>query len=120
VFQPRGLRNGLDLGRILEEHRRRIDALAVGMKTFGREIEAASQTLEGDGWEERLLKVAQRVESLESARQACEEINRDRDPAGWSRLTANRELLDVLEEDDQRDRDLLKTQLDGAAGAAGD
>jgi len=111
VFQPAGLRNGLDLGRILEEHRRRIDALSAGMKTFQRELEAASHSLGGEGWAERLGQVTQRGESLESARLACEEINRDRDPAGWSRLAANRELLDVLEEDDTRDRELLGRQL---------
>lgn len=58
-----------------------------------------------------LLTLDHRVGSLELARKACEEINRDRDPADWSRLVANRELLDVLEADDKRDRGLLQRQL---------
>jgi hypothetical protein len=114
IFQPAGPRNGLDLGRILEEHRRRMDALSAAMKTFGRELEAAGRSLGGEGWAERLGRVAQRVESLETARLACEEINRDRDPAGWSRLAANRELLDVLKDDDNVDRELLVRQLAAA------
>jgi hypothetical protein len=111
VFQPSGLRNGLDLGRILEEHRRRMDSLSAGMKTFGRELEAAQRSLGGEGWVERLGRVTQRIQTLEGARLACEEINRDRDPAGWSRLAANRELLDVLEDDDRVDREQLARQL---------
>jgi hypothetical protein len=111
VFQPSGLRNGLDLGRILEGHRRRMDSLHAGMKTFGRELEAAQRSLGGEGWVERLGRVAQRIQTLEGARMACEEINRDRDPAGWSRLAANRELLDVLEDDDRVDREQLARQL---------
>ena len=118
VFQSRGRRNGLDLGRILEEHRRRMDELTAGMKTLQREFEAAAQALGGAGWDDRFAQIAQRIGSLEGARVACEEINRDRDPAGWSRLTANRELLDVLAEDDRRDLKLLRRQLKNAGTPA--
>jgi len=117
VFQSRGLRNGLDLGRLLEVHRRRISELGAAMKTLSRELEAASEELGGGGWVERLAKVEQRIQTLDSARIACEEIDRDRDPAGWSRLAANWELLDVIEEDDKQDLKLLRRQLEGAGGS---
>jgi hypothetical protein len=48
-------------------------------------------------------------------RDSCEEIDRDRDPAGWSRLAANIDALRRLEDAVQGDRDRL-----AAIVAAGD
>ena len=111
IFQPRGSRGGLDLGRLLEHQRKRISELSSLMKRFARELEAASDVLGPEVLLQRLERVERRVESLEGARTACEEINRDRDPAGWSRLAQSVELLNVLSEDDRADRLLLARQL---------
>lgn len=111
IFQPRGSRGGLDLGRILEHQRKRIAELSSSMKRFARELEAAQEVLGGEAFLQRLERVERRVESLEAARKGCEEINRDRDPAGWSRLAHSVELLDVLSEDNRADRSLLARQI---------
>lgn len=119
VFQPRGLRHGLDLGRIFEQHRSRIDSLAARMKIHQREIEGARSGLTEAEIEGRLGLVAHRMETLEAVRSASDEINRDRDPAGWSRLAANIELVETLEGDDAQDRKALRRRLASQAPVDG-
>jgi len=87
IFKPPGRRHGLDLGRLLEDHRRRIEEGAIALRMFLRELQA----VRGDGDPDpRGVALAEGAEAqqveLEGVKSAVEEINRDRDPAGWSRL----------------------------------
>ena len=110
IFQPAGGRFGLDLGRLLEDHRKQIDEESCSVRVFQRELEAARP--EGDAhrqdhWASLQADADGRLEDLERVRQQVVEINRDRDPAGWSRLAANIEELRVIQQNGRRDRDQL-------------
>jgi len=106
IYQPPGRRHGLDLGRLLEDHRRRIEEGASSLRMFLRELQAA-----GPDGDESLARVAadtpSRQTELEEIKGAVEEINRDRDPAGWSRLAESIARLQRWEEDLERARQTL-------------
>ncbi len=100
---PAAGRHGLNLGRLLEAHRQRIDDETSFLRGRRREVEASQppgpQPPEGrlQAWALRLEGIEERLERLERIRAACDEIDRDRDPAGWSRLAANIHELALLE-----------------------
>ena len=104
MFQSGGIRHGLDLGRLLEDHRSRIDSLFTRMRAFRKEVESHGAAGEGGDGAPLLEATKQRLEVLEEVRLGCEEINRDRDPAGWSRLVTNMQVLEELELDTSQDR----------------
>ncbi len=113
IFQPTGGRFGLDLGRLLEDHRQRIGEASSGLRIFEKELEAAepggsatdSTTMT---WESLMGDARTRHEALDRVREALEEINRDRDPAGWSRLGTNVSELRAIEEEERAARDQLQ------------
>ncbi len=109
LFLPEGRRHGLDLARLLEDHRSRIQEVATALRIFQREVEASRP--EDEEAEERWGAVRDtmtgRQDALGGIRAGCEEIDRDRDPAGWSRLAANVDALRRLEAAVQGDRDRL-------------
>lgn len=100
LFLPSGRRHGLDLGRLLEDYRRRIDATYAALRMLSAEL--ASLSAEGGSEGEvrvRLERDAQSwLERLDLVKQSCDEINRDRDPAGWSRLRASLIALRQVED----------------------
>ncbi len=80
---------------------------------FDRELQATQPPPEAGAsplavWTALAAAAARRREALEAVRTGCEEINRDRDPAGWSRLAANIDELRSIEEDRRRDGDQLQ------------
>jgi len=88
IYQPPGRRHGLDLGRLLEDHRRRIEEGGSALRMFVRELEAV-RPREGEpegSWSQTADRASKAQHDLEQIKAAVEEINRDRDPAGWSRL----------------------------------
>ena len=100
VVVPEGGRPGLDLGRLLEDHRQRIDAEGNSLRVFKKEVEAGRRQGRGgaDSWEhieQGIDDVATRIERI---RDAYAEINRDRDPPAGSRLSQNIGSLLGLEE----------------------
>ena len=110
IFQPAGGRFGLDLGRLLEDHRKQIGEESSSVKVFQRELEAArpeDDARSQDLWVSLEADLRVRLEALEQVRDQAAEINRDRDPAGWSRLAANIEELKVIQLNGRRDRDQL-------------
>jgi hypothetical protein len=110
IFQPAGGRFGLDLGRLLEDHRKQIGEESNKVRVFQRELEAARPEVVGDRheiWARLGSDVSARLEALERVREQAAEINRDRDPAGWSRLAANIDELKVIQREGHRDRDQL-------------
>lgn len=113
IFQPTGGRFGLDLGRLLEDHRQRIGHASSGLRIFEKELEAA----EPDGaatdsttltWQSLMGEARTRHEKLDRVREALEEIHRDRDPAGWSRLGTNVAELRDIEAGERSARDQLQ------------
>jgi len=99
LFLPSGRRHGLDLGRLLEDYRRRIDETGAALQMLSVEL-AALGPGHGDekGAHSRLEQSALAwAQSLELVKHACDEINRDRDPAGWSRLRSSLDQLEELE-----------------------
>tara|TARA_B100000029_G_scaffold65632_1_gene58607 strand:+ start:795 stop:1034 length:240 start_codon:yes stop_codon:yes gene_type:complete len=52
----------------------------------------------------------QRTRRLDLVKDACDEINRDRDPAGWSRLSANIQQLAALESDIVQARSWIRSE----------
>ena len=113
VFRPAGGRHGLELGRLLENHRQRIDDESSAVRMFQREVEAArpveaAPEPEQQTWQALNDGVARRLHALEAVRVALEEINRDRDPPGWSRLAATIDELRAIEEEGRRDREQLE------------
>lgn len=110
VFQPAGGRFGLDLGRLLEEHRKSIDEECIALRILKRELEAvrpAASGPQGDVWIHLDEAASRRLEALERVRFHAEEINRDRDPAGWSRLASNIEDLRAIRDEGLRGREQL-------------
>jgi hypothetical protein len=105
LYLPAGRRHGLDLGRLLEDHRQRIGSLHSELKSFRMEIEAFASVRDVEGHRERN---ARRTEDIDGIRQAAEEIDRDRDPAGWTRLAYGIERLAALEVELNADRDDLR------------
>ncbi len=99
LFLPSGRRHGLDLGRLLEDYRRRIDKTGAALQMLSVELASLD---EGSG-DEQLSSTRLREDalawsrSLELVKHACGEINRDRDPAGWSRLRSSLDQLQELE-----------------------
>lgn len=110
LLVPEGRRHGLDLARLLEDHRARIGERHGSMRGFEMEFEALRTGSGGhpafDPLGERL---AARAESLAQVKEACEEINRDRDPAGWTRLAENIRRVGALEAEEEADRIALRT-----------
>ncbi len=109
IFQPAGGRFGLDLGRLLEDHRKQIAEESSSIRIFQRELEAVRPSDDGrqELWERLEADAGQRLESLERVREQAAEINRDRDPAGWSRLSANIDELRGIQQRARHDRDQL-------------
>lgn len=110
IFLPAGRRHGLDLARLLEDHRMHIDEASSGLRAFVREIEAAQAQAGGAAageWAELIERIAGHEADLTAVKEAFEEINRDRDPAGWSRLTDNIARLGHLVAAHGEDRDRL-------------
>jgi len=99
LFLPTGRRHGLDLGRLLEDYRRRIDGTHAALRMLNVELAALPTSAAGrEALCTRLEEQGARwAESLEAVKNSCEEINRDRDPAGWSRLRASLDRLAALE-----------------------
>lgn len=121
LYQPPGRRHGLDLGRLLEDHRRRIEQGASALRMLQRETEAFRPDPEDaaqEPWEEIAADVIEAQERLEAIKQAVEEINRDRDPAGWSRLADSISALEEWEASIQQDRERLAAFQEAAYGAA--
>ncbi|HCP48045.1 MAG TPA: hypothetical protein DIU15_18545 [Deltaproteobacteria bacterium] len=113
VVVPMGSRHGLDLGRLLENHRSRIDAASGSLAMLHREMEAVS-ALDGVNAGDVRAALAedalQRTRRLDLVKDACDEINRDRDPAGWSRLSANIQQLAALESDIVQARSWIRSE----------
>ncbi len=107
IYQPPGRRHGLDLGRLLEDHRRKIEEGVSSLRMLSRELQAAGPDERGP-----LARIAAdapvRQTELEEIKAAVEEINRDRDPAGWSRLAESIARLQRWEEDLERARQALE------------
>lgn len=109
VLVPEGRRHGLDLARLLEDHRARIEEHTSGLRAFRREYEAF-RTAAGDhaAFDPLGVRLDARAADLAQVKDACEEINRDRDPAGWSRLAQNMARLAALEAEEEADRTALR------------
>jgi hypothetical protein len=99
LFLPSGRRHGLDLGRLLEDYRRRIDGTYAALRMLSAELASLS---EGGTEGELRVRLQQDSQSwladLDMVKQSCDEINRDRDPAGWSRLRASLKALRQVEQ----------------------
>jgi hypothetical protein len=113
IFQPTGGRFGLDLGRLLEDHRQRIGEASSELRIFEKELEAAepgpaASAAQKATWDALTAAAGQRHGVLELVRGAVDEINRDRDPAGWSRLGANVAQLRALDDGERAARDQLQ------------
>ncbi len=122
LYQPPGRRHGLDLGRLLEDHRRRIEEGGSAVRILLREVEAARPS-EDDaalepGWTEIAQDVIAAQDALEAIKEAVEEINRDRDPAGWSRLATSISDLKEWHARIQDDRGRLEGFREAAYEAA--
>ena len=110
IFQPAGGRFGLDLGRLLEDHRKRINDESISVKIFQREVEAVrppDDDRRQEFWVSLEADTLGRLDALERVRNQAAEISRDRDPAGWSRLATNIDELRSIQEASRRDRDQL-------------
>ena len=117
IYQPPGRRHGLDLGRLLEDHRRRIEEGASALRMLGREVEAFRPHPDAIGqpaWTEIAADVTAAQDRLEGIKVAVEEINRDRDPAGWSRLAHSIQALRDCEDGIQQDRRRLEAFQEAA------
>ena len=97
LFLPSGRRHGLDLGRLLEDYRRRIDSTHAALRMLS--VELASLSVDDAPQSQVRAKLepstAAWMTHMQQVKESCDEINRDRDPAGWSRLRAS---LDELQE----------------------
>ena len=122
VYQPPGRRHGLDLGRLLEDHRRRIEEGGSALRMLLREVEAFRPPPEerppDAAWQEISRDMSAGQEALEAIKEAVEEINRDRDPAGWSRLADSIAGLKEWEAQIQEYRRRLDGFREAAYGAA--
>jgi len=100
LFLPSGRRHGLDLGRLLEDYRSRIDGAGVALRMLSVELAAleAATFVNEDACAELSRDATIWAQSLEVVKGSCDEINRDRDPAGWSRLRASLDQLKELED----------------------
>jgi len=105
LYLPAGRRHGLDLGRLLEDHRQRIGSLTSELRSFKMEIEAFASVRPVDALRDRNV---QHSGDIEEIRAAAEEIDRDRDPAGWTRLASGIERLGALEVSLNADRNALR------------
>ena len=109
VYQPPGRRHGLDLARLLEDHRRRIEEGGSALRMFLRELEAARpEGPPSPEWTHVADRATASLEQLEEVKAAVEEINRDRDPAGWSRLSKSIARLAGWEDELERSRNALE------------
>ena len=119
LFLPEGRRHGLDLARLLESHRSRIQELATSLRILQREVEAARPGGDhAEGWGGVREAMLGRQDALSVIRDSCEEIDRDRDPAGWSRLSADIEALRRLEAAVEKDRGRLESIARGVDSPA--
>ena len=124
IFQPAGGRFGLDLGRLLEDHRQRVGEASSGLRIFEKELEAARPPEDaGEGpvgtWAALDQQSRRRAEALDRVREALDEIHRDRDPAGWSRLGANVAELRAIEDEEAAAREQLRALRTIAREASG-
>jgi hypothetical protein len=111
-----GRRHGLDLGRLLEDHRKSIDELATALRVFQMELAAAAVHLAPEVGEALETLRQERVALLESTRGACAEIDRDRDPAGWSRLAHGIAQVESIADGLEADRARMASAPPGVAG----
>ncbi len=99
LFLPSGRRHGLDLGRLLEDYRRRIDGTYAALRMLS--VELASMSSESGMRADRRDCLQENADSwlthMRAVKESCDEINRDRDPAGWSRLRASLSELEFVE-----------------------
>lgn len=99
LFLPSGRRHGLDLGRLLEDYRRRIDGTYAALRMLS--VELASLSAESGMREDRRDSLQESADvwmtHMRTVKESCAEINRDRDPAGWSRLRASLDELALVE-----------------------
>jgi len=120
IYQPPGRRHGLDLGRLLEDHRRRIEEGGNALRILRREVEAfrpgEDEASHASAWQEIADDVSGAQDALDGIKHAVEEINRDRDPAGWSRLADSIAALRDWEGGVQQDRDRLDAFREVAYG----
>jgi hypothetical protein len=121
---PGGRRHGLDLGRLLEHHRVRIEEGFGRLRMLEKELDASrpfAAAAPPGQWASLEQAVDSRLPELKRLKENADEINRDRDPAGWARLLNNIEDLRRLQEGVRRDRTLLEGLRSpaGATGAAG-
>ena len=121
VYQPPGRRHGLDLGRLLEDHRRRIEEGGSALRMLLREVEAfrppEDEVTPDAAWHAIFDDVIVAQDALEAIKVAVEEINRDRDPAGWSRLATSITALKAWEADVHEHRRRLEAFREAAYGA---
>jgi hypothetical protein len=113
IYQPAGGRFGLDLGRLLEDHRRQIDEECSRLRGFQREVQAVRPSEEAPEARQTVFAnlergAIDRLDGLEQVRDAAEEINRDRDPAGWSRLATCIDQLRRIQSEARYDREQLQ------------
>jgi hypothetical protein len=109
IYQPPGRRHGLDLARLLEDHRRRIEEGASTLRMFLRELQAAVPPGDPSAVWVRVQGSAELAsEQLDAVKADVEEINRDRDPAGWSRLAQSIARLQRWEDELDRARHTLE------------
>ena len=109
LLRPQGRRLGLDLARLLESHRTAIEEQVSRLRSFEREFEA-TRTASGmhPAFEALNERLQARGEALVQVKESCEEINRDRDPAGWSRLGNSIARLSALTAEEEADRAALR------------
>jgi len=99
LFLPSGRRHGLDLGRLLEDYRRRIDGTYAALRMLSVELASLSAA---DGVRAEKCEHLQEdanvwLTHMRTVKESCDEINRDRDPAGWTRLRASLAELERIE-----------------------
>ncbi|MBJ92855.1 MAG: hypothetical protein CMP23_00110 [Rickettsiales bacterium] len=101
LFLPSGRRHGLDLGRLFEDYRCRIDATHAALRMLSVELASLTAGTPGAAVLRDRLAIQQElwVERMRLVKASCVEINRDRDPAGWSRLRSSLDLLNQVEAD---------------------
>ena len=112
LVRPPGRRHGLDLGRLLEDHRRRIEEGGSALRSFRRQVEAERPEQPDPRWTEVSDGTEARQDELDAIKEAVEEINRDRDPAGWSRLGVTIARLERWESGLERARRTLEAIRD--------
>jgi len=99
LFMPRNGDNGLNLGRLLEQHRNHIEKLDADYRTFGRRLEAdvpPEGSLGFDAWREMSESLPETLQELERLADRQASVAQERTPRGWVELQHDIERAEEL------------------------